>query len=263
MLVRRLRIADFRKILEQSRSRITLISPCLSPNQDFSNKVKTMVDKSDNHITRVLFCGPQFHASHNYTREYLRSYPFIQVDDVPLDDVPDVIPNYHICVVKCRRLDSKVIASANQMKLIMQFGVGLEGVDIDAATRCGIKVARIPGNVSGSSASCAEMAIYLMLGLLRKQIEVEIPNPHFATAFIFLNNPIAVILIADPRRKTPPRLAKMLHAGASRGRIPATSKELFNYRLSSTIVAECNQTCFRSVEEKVSNVGGGADLLFP
>ncbi|XP_010910119.1 uncharacterized protein [Elaeis guineensis] len=127
-----------------------------------------------NHITRVLFCGFHFPASQNYTREYLQKYPFIQVDDVALDDVPDVIDKYHICVAKNRRLDSKVIAKAVQMKLIMQFGVGLEGVDIDAATQHKIKVARIPGSVTGNSASCAEMAIYLMLGLLRKQKEMDV-----------------------------------------------------------------------------------------
>lgn len=51
----------------------------------------------------------------------------MQVDDVPLDDVPNVIDKYHICVVKNRRIDSNDIARATQMKLIMQFGVGLEG----------------------------------------------------------------------------------------------------------------------------------------
>ncbi|XP_043720111.1 hydroxypyruvate reductase isoform X2 [Telopea speciosissima] len=133
-----------------------------------------MAENGVNSITRVLFCGPYFPASQNYTREYLQKYQFIQVDDVPLGDVPDVISNYHICVLKNRRLDSEVISRAKQMKLIMQFGVGLEGVDVDAATRFGIKVARIPGNVTGNAASCAELAIYLMLGLLRKQKEMEI-----------------------------------------------------------------------------------------
>ncbi|KAI3908219.1 hypothetical protein MKW98_029520 [Papaver atlanticum] len=139
----------------------------------FSGKGKIMVENTNTHVTRVLFCGPYFPASHNYTREYLQKYPFIHVDDVPLDDVPNVIDKCHICVVKNRRIDSNDIARATQMKLIMQFGVGLEGVDVKAATDCGIKVARIPGNVTGNSASCAEMAIYLMLGLLRQQKEVE------------------------------------------------------------------------------------------
>ncbi|PKI46508.1 hypothetical protein CRG98_033065 [Punica granatum] len=95
----------------------------------------------------------------------------ILVDDVPLDDVPSVIGNYHICVVKNKRLAADILSRAKQMKLVMQFGVGLEGVDIDAATKLGIKVARIPGDVTGNAASCAEIAIYLMLGLLRKQVE--------------------------------------------------------------------------------------------
>ncbi|XP_020102114.1 uncharacterized protein LOC109719719 isoform X3 [Ananas comosus] len=140
----------------------------------YSKMAEVAVENGNDSITRVLFCGYYFPASHNYTREYLQSYPFIQVDTVALDEVPDVIHKYQICVVKSRRLDSELIAKAAQMKLIMQFGVGLEGVDVDAATKHKIKVARIPGSATGNSTSCAEMAIYLMLGLLRKQKELEI-----------------------------------------------------------------------------------------
>lgn len=45
-----------------------------------------------------------------------------------------------------------------------------QGVDIGAASKLGIKVARIPSGATGNASSCAEMAIYLMLGLLRKQV---------------------------------------------------------------------------------------------
>lgn len=44
------------------------------------------------------------------------------------------------------------------------------GVDIEAATRLGIKVARIPSAGTGNALSCAEHAIYLMLSLLRNQV---------------------------------------------------------------------------------------------
>lgn len=53
------------------------------------------------------------------------------MDDVPLADVPKVISNYNICVVKNMRLDSNIIAKAKNMKLIMQYGVGLEGNDFN------------------------------------------------------------------------------------------------------------------------------------
>jgi phosphoglycerate dehydrogenase-like enzyme len=51
----------------------------------------------------------------------------LQVDEVGLDQVPDVIQNYNLCVVKNQRIDSDIIAKATQMKIIMQYGVGLEG----------------------------------------------------------------------------------------------------------------------------------------
>ncbi|KAF3341791.1 formate dehydrogenase [Carex littledalei] len=126
-------------------------------------------------VTRVLFCGLSFPSSHNYTIEYLQKYPFIQVDVIPLEKVPEIVHQYHLCVVKMCRFDSALIAKASQMKLLLQFGVGLEGrVDIEAATRSKIKVARIPGSTTGNSLSCAEHSIYLILGLLRKQKEMDI-----------------------------------------------------------------------------------------
>lgn len=62
-----------------------------------------------------------------------------------------------------------------------------QGVDIDAATRCGIKVARIPGGMTGNAASCAEMTIYLILGLLRKQVALFnlVTAKHFTFPLLF------------------------------------------------------------------------------
>ncbi|KAL4184013.1 hypothetical protein AMTRI_Chr11g101200 [Amborella trichopoda] len=127
-----------------------------------------------NAITKILFCGYVFPSGVQFTRENLQKYPFIQVDEVETDDVPNVIGDYHICIPRMQRLDSEVISRAKQMKLILQYGVGLEGVDIDAATRAGIRVGRIPGHMTGNSYSCAEHAIYLVLGLLRKQKLMDI-----------------------------------------------------------------------------------------
>ncbi|PAN10093.1 hypothetical protein PAHAL_2G071500 [Panicum hallii] len=139
----------------------------------YSKMGDSSVSNGHGAVTRVLFCGPYWPAATNYTREYLQDYPFIQVDEVGLEQVPDVIQNYNLCVVKNRRIDSDIIAKATQMKIIMQYGVGLEGVDVNAATEHKIKVARIPGSTTGNAVSCAEMAIYLTLGILRKQKEMD------------------------------------------------------------------------------------------
>ncbi|KAK4718957.1 hypothetical protein R3W88_017295 [Solanum pinnatisectum] len=102
----------------------------------------------------------------------------VQVDDIPLENVSAMIGDYDICVVKDFEMNSDVISRAKNMKLIMQFGVGLDGVDINAATKQGIKVAKIPSGETGNAASCAEMAIYLILALLRKQHQMEIAVKH-------------------------------------------------------------------------------------
>ncbi|MCO5582560.1 hypothetical protein L7F22_036457 [Adiantum nelumboides] len=95
------------------------------------------------------------------------------VDAIAHEEVPFRIEDYDLCVVRMMHFDSTVIARAKKLKLLMQFGVGLEGVDIEAATKAGIKVARIPGDISGNALSCAEHAIYLILALLRNQKQMD------------------------------------------------------------------------------------------
>ncbi|XP_075519017.1 uncharacterized protein LOC142552957 isoform X1 [Primulina tabacum] len=168
------RFIDHVRRITSLYSNSTTGQPRLSSSSSGTLEVKEQMGDSGKPTTYVIFCGPNFPASHNYTKEYLQAHPFIQVDVIPFEDVPDVIGNYDMCVVKDLRLTSDIISRANQMKLIMQFGVGLEGVDIKAATNRGIKVARIPSNATGNATSCAEMAIYLMLGLLRKQYDMQI-----------------------------------------------------------------------------------------
>lgn len=51
-----------------------------------------------------------------------------QVDDVAFDNIPDVIGNYDICIIKNMQLNSDLISRAKRMKLIMQYGVGIEGI---------------------------------------------------------------------------------------------------------------------------------------
>lgn len=41
--------------------------------------------------------------------------------------MPEKIEDYDVCVPKMMRLDAAVIARAKRLKLILQYGVGLEG----------------------------------------------------------------------------------------------------------------------------------------
>ena len=55
----------------------------------------------------------------------------------------------------------------------MQYGVGLEGIDVDCATKSGVWVCKIPSEGTGNAQSCAEHAIYLALSLLGIQLKCK------------------------------------------------------------------------------------------
>lgn len=63
------------------------------------------------------------------------------------------------------RITESVIAAAPRLKLIVQFGAGLEGVDAQAASARGIPVRNVPG---ANAQAVAELAIFLMLALARR-----------------------------------------------------------------------------------------------
>lgn len=66
------------------------------------------------------------------------------------------------------RVPSQVIAGSS-LKLIQQFGVGLEGVDIAAASAAGIPVCNVPADVASFNAEAtAEQALLLMLAAARR-----------------------------------------------------------------------------------------------
>jgi len=63
------------------------------------------------------------------------------------------------------QIDQSVIEAAAKLKVVARYGVGVDRVDIPAATRRGIAVTNTPG---ANSAAVAEMAIALMLSLGRE-----------------------------------------------------------------------------------------------
>lgn len=67
-------------------------------------------------------------------------------------------------------IDAQVIQAAPRLKLIAQVGVGLDGVDIDAATRRNVYVSNVP---YGSATSMGELTIALMLLLARGLNEAQ------------------------------------------------------------------------------------------
>lgn len=68
------------------------------------------------------------------------------------------------------KADADLLAAAPRLKALVRAGVGVDNVDLDAATRCGVVVMNTPG---ANTTSTAEHTIALMLALAR-----QIPAAH-------------------------------------------------------------------------------------
>lgn len=68
-------------------------------------------------------------------------------------------------ILGMEKVDAKVLAHADSLKVISRFGVGYDGVDVPAATQKGIAVTNVPGQ---NTESVAELALGLMLAISRK-----------------------------------------------------------------------------------------------
>jgi len=88
----------------------------------------------------------------------------------------DMMKVAHVGIPFMERFTSQLLLdeSSPNLQLIIQYGVGLEGVDIDAATRAGIVVSNIPASLTGNAQATSEHAIWLAISLLRySQTEYE------------------------------------------------------------------------------------------
>ena len=117
---------------------------------------------------KILFCGEAFPEART------RLAALLPDDDIlafPPDKLGAHISEADVVVPLVSRVDEAFIRQGT-FGLIQQYGVGLETVDIEAATKNGVMVARIPSEESGNAASVAEHAVLLMLMLSRKLIEI-------------------------------------------------------------------------------------------
>src|SRR5207253_9232501 len=108
---------------------------------------------------RVLVREPIAEAGIELLRERF------DVDVDPNGDLAGKIGDYDAIVIRsATKLDADLIARADRLKVIGRAGVGVDNVDLDAATRKGIVVANAP---ESTVVSAAEHTIGLLLALSR------------------------------------------------------------------------------------------------
>lgn len=99
--------------------------------------------------------------------------PDYRVDACAPDRIAEQAPEALVISPLRGRVDTEVIAAADACRLIQQFGAGLDGVDVDAATRRHIAVANVPTRGSGNAESVAELVVFFLIGLARDYRRLE------------------------------------------------------------------------------------------
>src|ERR671922_1769492 len=116
---------------------------------------------------RILVCEPIAEAGVELLRERF------DVDVEPNGDLAERIGGYDAVVVRsATKLTAEVLEHAERLRVIGRAGVGVDNVDVEAATRRGIVVANAP---ESNVVSAAEHTIGLLVALAR-----NIPQAHAA-----------------------------------------------------------------------------------
>lgn len=113
---------------------------------------------------KILFCGETFSRAPQMLRLLL---PGEEVLASPIEQVKEQAMTVDVIIPLMHRLEPEII-QGTRAGLIHQWGVGLEGVDIPAATARGILVCNVPGDATANADSTAEHAVFLMMGLARR-----------------------------------------------------------------------------------------------
>ncbi|MBD3885548.1 phosphoglycerate dehydrogenase [Phormidium tenue FACHB-886] len=84
---------------------------------------------------------------------------------LPADELIQIIPEYDALMIRSgTRVTQAVIEAGKQLKIIGRAGVGVDNVDVPAATRRGILVVNSP---EGNTVAAAEHAVAMMLSMSR------------------------------------------------------------------------------------------------
>jgi phosphoglycerate dehydrogenase-like enzyme len=115
---------------------------------------------------RILICDDMFPAM---IETVTRLLPEDQVQVCVQQEAAQRVAWAEVVIPAMTPITAEMIQSAPDLKLIQQFGVGLEGVHMAAATTRSIPVANVPGNQAPVHAECtAEGGLFLMMACARQ-----------------------------------------------------------------------------------------------
>lgn len=121
----------------------------------------------------VVVTFPASHLDHSESQALLQKAG-LEIRLVPkvgprsVDEVQRILRDATAAIVSTDPLDESVFAACQHLRVISRVGVGLDSVDLTAATRAGIVVTTTPG---ANEETAADHTLALMLAVLRRIVE--------------------------------------------------------------------------------------------
>ena len=118
----------------------------------------------------VIVAGKSFPAMYDYL---MKELPEINLKMVNRKELAHEIREAHVIIPGMSVIDNDLLNKGSRLLLIQQWGAGLEGVDIESATRLKIPVANVPTEGTGNAESVAEWYVMAALNLCRRTCEMR------------------------------------------------------------------------------------------
>jgi phosphoglycerate dehydrogenase-like enzyme len=149
--------------------RLTILQIIYYHTQIILREKELKIMKNNEQIN-VIIAGKHFIRSYNYLKAKL---PKISVEMVELEDLINKAKDAQIIIPAMAKIGEEIFKKAFSLRLVQQWGAGLDGVDIKSATRYNVAVANVPTVGSGNAESVAEWYIMAALGLSRRLCEIR------------------------------------------------------------------------------------------
>jgi len=124
----------------------------------------------NNEPIKVIVGGKYFARVYDYLKAEL---PEISLEMVESKDLIKKAKKAQIIIPVMAKIDEEIFERASCLRLVQQWGAGLDGVDIASATRYQVAVANVPTVGSGNAESVAEWYVMAALALSRRVCEIR------------------------------------------------------------------------------------------
>lgn len=122
---------------------------------------------------RVVVWCPLSEPQQARLREQGHEVELFSAGTMSRGEIAEHINQFDALIVGLDPIDREILAAGDRLKVVARFGIGLDSVDIQAATELGIAVTNTPG---ASKVAVAELAIAHMFSLSR-----QLPQHHAST----------------------------------------------------------------------------------